>query len=69
MKFFAYLRSFAARFFHRAQIEDEMEEALRLHMQHRADDLERSGLDRAEAERRARKRNAARHLQAVLSRF
>jgi predicted permease len=31
-----------------------MEEALRSHIQHRADDLERSGLSRAEAERRAR---------------
>ena len=31
-----------------------MEEELRSHIQHRADDLERSGLDRAEAERRAR---------------
>jgi hypothetical protein len=30
------------------------EEELRSHIQHRADDLERSGLDRAEAERRAR---------------
>jgi hypothetical protein len=32
----------------------EMEEELRSHIQHRADDLERSGLSRAEAERRAR---------------
>ena len=32
----------------------EMEEELRSHIQHRADDLERSGLARAEAERRAR---------------
>ena len=31
-----------------------MEEELRSHIQHRADDLERSGLARAEAERRAR---------------
>ena len=31
-----------------------MEEELRSHIEHRADDLERSGLDRAEAERRAR---------------
>jgi len=31
-----------------------MEEELRSHIQHRADDLERAGLDRAEAERRAR---------------
>lgn len=54
MKFAAYLRSLAARFFHRSQVEDDMEEELRSHIQHRADDLERSGLDRAQAERRAR---------------
>jgi predicted permease len=54
MKFLAYLRSLAAKFFHRSQVADEMEEELRSHVQHRADDLERSGLDRAEAERRAR---------------
>ena len=41
-------------FFHRSQMADEMEEELRSHVQHRADDLERSGVDRAEAERRAR---------------
>src|SRR5438067_3587810 len=49
----AYLRSLAARFFHRSQTENELEEELRAHIQHRADDLERSGLDRIEAERRA----------------
>jgi predicted permease len=54
MKYLAYVRSLAARFFHRSQTENEMEEELRSHMQYRADDLERSGLDRAEAERRAR---------------
>src|SRR5437868_7349255 len=54
MKSFAYFRSLAARFFHRSQIEQEMEEELRSHIERRADDLERSGLDRAEAERRAR---------------
>src|SRR5438874_10998886 len=54
MKFLAYFRSVAAKFFHRSRIEDDMEEELRSHIQHRADDLERSGLDRAEAERRAR---------------
>jgi len=45
---------FLPRFFRRSQIEDEMEEELRAHVQHRADDLERSGLHRAEAERQAR---------------
>jgi hypothetical protein len=54
MKLLAYFRSLAAKFFHRSQVEDDMEEELRSHIQHRADDLERSGLDRAEAERRAR---------------
>jgi predicted permease len=54
MKFLAYLRSLASRFFHRAQIEADVEEELRSHIQHRTDDLERSGLDRAEAERCAR---------------
>jgi len=42
------------KFFHRSQIDDEMEQELRSHIEHRADDLERSGLSRAEAERRAR---------------
>src|SRR5260370_42083821 len=54
MKFVAYFRSLAARFFHRSETENEMEEELRAHIEHRADDLERSGLDRDEAERRAR---------------
>jgi predicted permease len=54
MKLLAYLRSLAAKFFRRAQVEDDMEEELRAHIQYRADDLERSGLNRAEAERRAR---------------
>ena len=54
MKIPAYFRSAAAKFLHRSQVEDDMEEELRSHIQHRADDLERSGLARAEAERRAR---------------
>src|SRR4249919_1081476 len=54
MKLPAYFRSLAGRFFHRSQAESEMEEELRLHIQFRADDLERSGLSHAEAERRAR---------------
>lgn len=40
--------------FHRSQRTEEMEEELRSHVQLRADDLERSGLDRAQAERQAR---------------
>jgi predicted permease len=54
MRLLAYFRSVAARFFHRSQIEDEVEEELRSHIQHRADDLERSSLDRNTAERLAR---------------
>ncbi|HYL76375.1 MAG TPA: ABC transporter permease [Bryobacteraceae bacterium] len=54
MRLLAYFRSLVARFFHRSRMENDMEEELRLHIQHRADDLERSGLARAEAERRAR---------------
>ena len=50
----AYFRSLVARFLNRSQTENEMEEELRLHIQLRADDLQRSGLDRVEAERRAR---------------
>jgi predicted permease len=43
-----------AALFQRSRINAEMEEELRSHIQHRADDLERSGISRAEAERRAR---------------
>jgi predicted permease len=50
----AYFDSLASRFLHRAETEDDLEEELRSHIQLRADDLERSGLGRAEAERRAR---------------
>src|SRR5215510_99834 len=41
-------------FFRRSSFENDMDEELRSHIQHRADDLERSGLPRPEAERRAR---------------
>jgi len=54
MKLVASLRSFASGFLHRSQMEDEMDEELRAHIANRADDLERSGLPRVEAERRAR---------------
>jgi predicted permease len=53
MSLFTSLRSLVSTLFHRSQVNGEMEEELRSHIQHRADDLERSGLDRAEAERRA----------------
>jgi predicted permease len=54
MKLVSYFRSLASRFFHRAQTEHDLEDELLAHIQHRADVLERSGLARAEAERRAR---------------
>jgi predicted permease len=54
MKFLAYLRSLAAKFFHRSAVAEEMEEELRAHIELRAEDLRCSGLPRVEAERRAR---------------
>ncbi|HWJ49231.1 MAG TPA: ABC transporter permease, partial [Candidatus Udaeobacter sp.] len=54
MSLHAYLRSLGTKFFHRSQLAEDMEEELRSHIQHRADDLERSGVAHAEAERRAR---------------
>ncbi len=54
MKLPAFLQSFASTLLHRSQLNDETDEELRSHIQYRADDLERSGLSRTEAERRAR---------------
>lgn len=54
MKLLAYVRSVAARFFDRSRVEDELDQELRSHSALRADDLERAGLIRADAERRAR---------------
>jgi predicted permease len=54
MRSLGYVRSLAAKFFHPAEVAGDMEEELRSHVQHRADDLQRSGLERTEAERRAR---------------
>ena len=50
----SFLRSVVAALFHRSRVESEMEEEIRAHMEDRANDLERSGVPRAEAERRAR---------------
>src|SRR5262249_54127227 len=47
------VRSVAA-LFHRSRVEDDMDEGLRFHIQHRAHALPPSRLDRADAERRAR---------------
>lgn len=54
MKIVSSVRTLAAFVFRRPQVEREMEEELRSHLQSRADDLERSGLSRADAERQAR---------------
>jgi predicted permease len=54
MKLLDSLRFRIATLFRRSQMNAEMEDELHAHMQHRADDLERSGLPRAEAERSAR---------------
>jgi predicted permease len=54
MRLFDSFRFRIAALFRRSQLNAEMEEELRTHIQHRADDLERSGLPRTEAERRAR---------------
>src|SRR5271169_5435078 len=54
MNLLAYLRSLGTKFFHHSEVAEDTEAELRSHIQLRADDLERSGLSRAEAERRAR---------------
>jgi hypothetical protein len=54
MSLFSSLRSVVSALFHRSRIEKEIEEELHAHIQDRANDLERSGVPRAEAERRAR---------------
>ncbi|HKF51209.1 MAG TPA: ABC transporter permease [Candidatus Acidoferrales bacterium] len=54
MKILASLRSFASTVFRRARMENDMDEELRVHIQSRASDLERTGLSRDEAERQAR---------------
>jgi len=46
--------SVVSNIFHRSRSEYEMDEELRAHIRDRADDLERSGISRTEAERRAR---------------
>jgi predicted permease len=54
MNLFSSLRSMVSALFHRSRTDKEMEEELGAHIQDRANDLERSGLPRAEAERQAR---------------
>ena len=54
MSFFSTIRSLASAFLQRTRVNREMEDELRSHLQHRADDLQRAGISRTEAERRAR---------------
>jgi hypothetical protein len=54
MSLLARLRLLASALFHSSGIEGEMDEELVAHIEGRADDLERSGVPQAEAERRAR---------------
>jgi predicted permease len=54
MKLLAWLRSVAAKLFRRTRTAQDVDEELRAHIQHRAEDLQQSGLDPATAERRAR---------------
>ena len=54
MKVLDLVRFRIAQVFQRSQINDEINEEIRSHVEHRADDLERGGMARAEAERRAR---------------
>ncbi len=54
MRFLDHLRALKSKVIRPSEIHDELEEELRSHIALRADDLERSGLPRAEAERRAR---------------
>jgi predicted permease len=54
MTLMAWFRSVGAKFFRRSEVAEAMDEELRSHIQLRTDDLERSGLTRAQAERRAR---------------
>ena len=54
MSFLGFVRSLAFGVFRRSQLSNEMDEELRSHVAHRADDLECAGLSRADAERRAR---------------
>ena len=54
MKILAYLRSLFSAVAHREHEDGDMDDEFRAHIQRHTDDLERSGLPRAEAERQAR---------------
>ena len=54
MDVLSYLRCLGAKFFRKSELAADMEDELRTHVELRAEDLVRSGMDRAEAERQAR---------------
>ena len=54
MRLFSHLQHMAAKFFQGSKLAGDMDEELRAHVELRADDLERSGISRAEADRQAR---------------
>lgn len=54
MKSLAWLRSTVNSLLRRSRVEIEMDEEIRIHIENRADDLVKSGMPRAEAERQAR---------------
>src|SRR5215831_14230067 len=54
MKLPAYFRSPGTKFFRRSEVAEELDEEVRSHIELRADDLERSGMARAQADRQAR---------------
>jgi putative ABC transport system permease protein len=54
MKMLHALRARWSALVHHSAMRDELEEELRAHIEHRADDLERGGISRLEAERQAR---------------
>jgi putative ABC transport system permease protein len=54
MKLLAYLRSLFSSINHRGNEDSDLDDEFRAHIQRQADDLERSGIPRDEAERRAR---------------
>jgi hypothetical protein len=53
MKTVAWLRSVASTLFRRPRVEREMDEEIRAHIERRAEELERSGVAREQAKRRA----------------
>ena len=54
MKLPAYFRSLGTKFFRRSEVAEELDEEVRSHIELRADDLERSGMARTQADRQAR---------------